>query len=550
MAQLRKDSKLCDVTLSAADEVFSAHRVVLAGSCPYFQAMFTGDMEESRATTITLHNISPLALALVLDYCYTASITITLENVQEVLSAADILQLTWVRQLCCEFMQHQLDTTNCLGICALADTYRCPELQKAAGSFAQQHYLEVLEGGEFMDLGPTELADLLQSEDLNVQSEEQVFESVMKWVGHDVEGRRQHLATVLQYVRLPLLDRSYLVSRVGMEPLIRSSEQCRDLVDEAKDYLLLPEQRSLLQGPRTTPRRPIQSNEVMFAVGGWCSGDAISLVERYNPHSDEWKVVATMSKRRCGVGVVVLGDFLYAVGGHDGSSYLNSVERYDPKTNQWTSNLAPTPSCRTSIGVGVLNGFIYTIGGQDGVSCLNLVECYDPGNDVWKSVTPMNSRRLGVGVAITGGCLYAVGGSDGTVPLASVERFDPVNGQWSAVAPLLSKRKHLGVAVHHNMIYAVGGRDQHTELNSVERYDPSTNTWSVVVAMNTRRSGVGLCVMEDTLHAVGGFDGCTYLKSVEWFDAKNNQWKMATSMNYRRLGCGVGKLKVTNSAPL
>ena len=74
------------------------------------------------------------------------------------------------------------------------------------------------------------------------------------------------------------------------------------------------------------------------------------------------------------MGVAVLGDFLYAIGGHDGSSYLNSVERYDPKTNQWTSNLAPTPSCRTSIGVGVLNGLIYTIGGQDGVACLNLVE--------------------------------------------------------------------------------------------------------------------------------------------------------------------------------
>ncbi len=374
MAELRQEEKLCDVILVAGEESFPAHRLVLASSSPYFEAMFTGDMEESKAGTITLYNIPPRALQILLDYCYTASITVTQENVQELLPAADILQLAWVRQLCCEFMQHQLDTTNCLGICAFADTYSCRELQKAAGNFAQQHYLEVLEGGEFLELGPNDLAELLQSEDLNVQSEEQVFESVMKWVGHNVERRKEHLATILQHVRLPLLDRGYLVTRVGAEPLIRGCDACRDLVDEAKDYLLLPEQRSQLQGPRTTPRRPIQSNQIMFAVGGWCSGDAISLVERYNPHTEEWKVVATMSKRRCGVGVAVLGDFLYAIGGHDGSSYLNSVERYDPKTNQWTSNLAPTPSCRTSIGVGTLNGLIYTIGGQDGVSCLNTVE--------------------------------------------------------------------------------------------------------------------------------------------------------------------------------
>lgn len=66
----------------------------------------------------------------------------------------------------------------------------------------------------------------------------------------------------------------------------------------------------------------------MCTVGGWCSGDAISSVERYDPQANEWRMVAPMSKRRCGVGVAVLNDLLYAVGGHDGQSYLNSIERW------------------------------------------------------------------------------------------------------------------------------------------------------------------------------------------------------------------------------
>ena len=67
---------------------------------------------------------------------------------------------------------------------------------------------------------------------------------------------------------------------------------------------------------------------IFFEVGGWCSGDAISSVERYDPQTNEWRMVAPMSKRRCGVGVAVLNDLLYAVGGHDGQSYLNSIERF------------------------------------------------------------------------------------------------------------------------------------------------------------------------------------------------------------------------------
>jgi len=74
----------------------------------------------------------------------------------------------------------------------------------------------------------------------------------------------------------------------------------------------------------------------MVAVGGWCSGDAISSVERYDPQSNEWRMVAPMSKRRCGVGVSVLNDLLYAVGGHDGQSYLNSIERSVAVQNMYT----------------------------------------------------------------------------------------------------------------------------------------------------------------------------------------------------------------------
>ncbi len=119
------------------------------------------------------------------------------------------------------------------------------------------------------------------------------------------------LLQVLQHVRLPLLSPKFLVGTVGADILIKADDTCRDLVDEAKNYLLLPQERPHMQGPRTRPRKPIRKGEVLFAVGGWCSGDAIASVERYDPQSGDWKMVSPMSKRRCGVGVAVLNDLLY-----------------------------------------------------------------------------------------------------------------------------------------------------------------------------------------------------------------------------------------------
>lgn len=52
--EIRRMGKLCDVTLIVNDRHFSAHRIVLAATIPYFQAMFTHDMVESSQREISM----------------------------------------------------------------------------------------------------------------------------------------------------------------------------------------------------------------------------------------------------------------------------------------------------------------------------------------------------------------------------------------------------------------------------------------------------------------------------------------------------------------
>ncbi|XP_018018330.1 kelch-like protein diablo [Hyalella azteca] len=544
---LQKRRELCDVVLMVGSRKIFAHRVILSACSPYFHAMFTSELLEARQTEVPIRDIDEHAVDLLVNFCYTSEITIEESNVQTLLPAACLLQMQEIQEVCCEFLKQQLHPSNCLGIRAFADTHSCRDLLRIADKFTQHNFQEVMESEEFLELPVNQLMDIISSDEVNVRSEEQVFSAVMAWVKYNVADRRPYLAQVLEHVRLPLLSPKFLVGTVGSDLLIKSDEGCRDLVDEAKNYLLLPQERPLMQGPRTRPRKPIKTGQVLFAVGGWCSGDAIASVERFEPTTCEWRLVAPMSKRRCGVGVAVLADLLYAVGGHDGQSYLNSVERYDPQTNQWSCEVAPTSTCRTSVGVAVLDGFLYAVGGQDGVSCLNVVERYDPQHNRWTKVASMNTRRLGVAVAVLGGYLYAVGGSDGQCPLNTVERYDPKLNKWSMMPAMSTRRKHLGCAVYSTMIYAVGGRDDCTELSSAERYNPHTNQWSPIVAMTSRRSGVGLAVVNGMLYAVGGFDGTTYLKTIELYDPDQNHWRLCGSMNYRRLGGGVGVVKLPHN---
>jgi hypothetical protein len=54
MNDLRRDRDLCDVTIVVKNEVFHAHRVVLASRSPYFLGMFKSNMAESLQDEITL----------------------------------------------------------------------------------------------------------------------------------------------------------------------------------------------------------------------------------------------------------------------------------------------------------------------------------------------------------------------------------------------------------------------------------------------------------------------------------------------------------------
>ena len=101
-AQFREQGEFIDVYLKVREEVFSAHRIVLAASSDYFHAMFAHGMKESNQEVIELkdESISAAALKIVLDSIYSGDLQVNDENVLDVLVAADHLQVTSVVNTC------------------------------------------------------------------------------------------------------------------------------------------------------------------------------------------------------------------------------------------------------------------------------------------------------------------------------------------------------------------------------------------------------------------------------------------------------------------
>lgn len=97
------------------------------------------------------------------------------DSVETLLATACLLQLNPVIKACCQFLVKQLHPSNCLGIRMFADTQGCSELFEHAHAYTTKHFMEVTKNQEFLLLSANEVAKLLESEDLNVPSEETIF---------------------------------------------------------------------------------------------------------------------------------------------------------------------------------------------------------------------------------------------------------------------------------------------------------------------------------------------------------------------------------------
>ncbi len=75
-----------------------------------------------------------------------------------------------MKQACSEFLQKQLDPSNCLGIRIFAENHGCDSLQTASEEYAYKYFEEVVQHEEFHTLNVKDIKTLIESDEIQVRS--------------------------------------------------------------------------------------------------------------------------------------------------------------------------------------------------------------------------------------------------------------------------------------------------------------------------------------------------------------------------------------------
>eukprot|EP01090_Pellita_catalonica_P018458 TRINITY_DN5974_c0_g1_i1.p1 TRINITY_DN5974_c0_g1~~TRINITY_DN5974_c0_g1_i1.p1 ORF type:complete len:360 (-),score=42.70 TRINITY_DN5974_c0_g1_i1:57-1136(-) len=194
----------------------------------------------------------------------------------------------------------------------LVDTYDVKQLEAACGEHLAENFGELLDEGKLDELEPTTWAEMLRSDNIQIRSEEQLFEAVLNYADQFAETidadsgkckRDEVLNLLLPFIRWPFVGAKYMVDTVEKDTSLAHLPIVHELLHEAFRYKVYPE--SFTSNIRTRPRVGFRYDKKrchnnitisddgrkaqLSSTGGWTN---VVTIEELSPYQNyiEWKI--------------------------------------------------------------------------------------------------------------------------------------------------------------------------------------------------------------------------------------------------------------------
>lgn len=533
---LRKqgDSGFCDVVLEVDGQSFPAHRCVLAANSQFFYTMFTSGMRDSKEKHIKLCSLSSSSLSTILDFFYTREVAINRDNAEDLLEAASFLLLNHVKSACASIISTNLSISNCFSTRRLADKYSLEELKKKSDSFTKENFQRAKQESDFLSLSCAELYELISSDGLRVEKEEEVFEALLNWVRHDPANRAKDLSSLLPCLRFGSLSVAFLEEQIQKERLLQDCSFCQNFLKQQR------RRRRTSRAKREVAAKERPSAKIHNVVVGVGRGN-LHTSFCFDVEEDVMYRLPEPPSPSFQLGVAIIGRDLYSVSRdrHDWDDSATRLMMYSlgqthKTVHYWyeKNGEIESPSvCLDKTHVVSLKGKLYTLGGCSVfVDRHAVVQCYDPVENAWKTMAQLLTPRCMLGVVTTEFHLYAIGGktSHASLPEQLVERYDPEANYWTPVAPLNTHRASPKVVATGENIFVLGGLHIGAEV-SCEVYKEVSDQWSNIASLPSFSTPKLTFALNKEVYIL-------YSNETYRYDKKKNSWKKSLLFKSLREG--------------
>ncbi|XP_035677549.1 kelch repeat and BTB domain-containing protein 2-like [Branchiostoma floridae] len=386
--------------------------------------MFTGDMAESRQKTVVLQGLDAGMFKKILSYIYSGTLHVSLDKVQPLYQAADLLQLDYVRDTCSSYMSMNVERSTCVDLYMFADVFSVGIVKQQCLQWSARHFSEFSFNEEFCSLSLNQLTEIISHDNLDVKEETTVWEAVVRWVQHSREDRLHHLPSILSHIRLNLLTTDDTAAILD-HPLVREdpgrNEVIRNVIHKAK--LNLKPRLGMTMEMALLYNAAPGSNELLFMNPQ--EGKYISCSYKLEDLPDSTAITVTSDND-----IYILKTI------ESENKKQLSLFQYNPVVNLWEQSGVPSISERPEDDFSLYEEHLfkvdqnfYYLAVNDGRS-LQQMRKYNPRTNQWQECSELQLDMAFEDVAVLS-CdshIYFLTNKE-------MHRYDPVEDRWCKRTP-------------------------------------------------------------------------------------------------------------------
>ena len=212
-------------------QVIPAHKFVLSISSPVFEAMFCGELAETK-DTIELPDCEYDSLLELFRYIYSDEAILSGSNVMGVLYLAKKYMVPSLTDKCTEYLQNNLDPSNVFSILPSAEKYEEKNLVDQCWEVINRKTDEVVKSDGFATIEKSLLEAIVMRDTLTIE-EIELFKAVDLWAtkkcekqGLTADGvtKRRILGEVIEGIRFPTMKPEDFATVVLDSEILRKKE--------------------------------------------------------------------------------------------------------------------------------------------------------------------------------------------------------------------------------------------------------------------------------------------------------------------------------------
>ena len=506
----KTSAKYCDITLVVDNHKYPAHKCVLGLLSPFFDKMFSTEMKEKRTGEAVINGVSKVVFESILDFIYTNCIELNMENVFEVIEAAHYMDLPYVKECCTTYVGNEVNAENWLSLLAYGKRYGYDDLIKNVDEYLSAQFNNVVTGSSFAEYDVDELKHLIGLQSKSVDSEEKVYEAVIRWINHNTVERQKFVEDLLSIVKFSEMSLKFLLQVVAKEKLIENSHAILKAVFQAIRNCKSPASEQSAAANQAKIRKYLN-----LPVNSFVAVDRKSVWK-----VTEYGLIETMLEHNhTGGSAVKWNSTIVVISG----SETKKTEAIDVPDMQFSSFPFPSTECfrYDSAAITAESGHnLYLIGGRNWESSTKIcVYSNDTHRFTWHQHDQMNFNRHGHALVLLCDIIYVLGGRNVRHEESAIG-FNICTNETKTFHPMLCSRPNSAAVVFDQEIYVIGGNYYEKPSSIVEKFNPFTNNWKFVPELNAARNRPGACVIDNQIVVVGGGSSV-----IEVYDKKNsNGW--------------------------